>query len=370
MNASRARHLSALFIAIAALSVPQIASAALHWEMLPAFADPRTGSGVEGASASLIGSKIYVSHGYEAGIGDTHFLSIFDIPTETWTYGGPTAPDDPAVLSAEGGGGNALGKHYSIGGREGAGVGPILSSAVQEFTPGVGWRTMSSMPTARRGIGTASLGGLIYAAGGSTGGAPLTGAPLPDFASFNPALGPTGTWFPLAPMLDPNMDVESTIALDAAHSGSVAGKVYVFGGFPITTDVQIFDIATGMWSHGMPMPTGRSNAMAGFINGKIAVFGGFDPMTGHALSVTELYDPLAGTWSAGPAMLVPQDETAVGVTWDATGVYAIGQGLDGFAGMSVERLVPEPGSAVLAVVGLGGLLVFAWRRKHPAFHLG
>lgn len=71
----------------------------------------------------------------------------------------------------------------------------------------------------------------------------------------------------------------------ATEDGSVCA-VYVLGGrdaaFSVSSLVQIYDIATNIWSTGAPMPTARSNAMAGLISqgvsedGKIAVFGGAD----------------------------------------------------------------------------------------------
>ena len=42
----------------------------------------------KGFSASVIGGKIYVSHGYRPG--DSAILSIYDIATNTWS-GGPSA---------------------------------------------------------------------------------------------------------------------------------------------------------------------------------------------------------------------------------------------------------------------------------------
>ena len=63
--------------------------------------DPRTGTGVEGASASLISNKVYVSHGYRGF--DTLLLSIYDCATNMWTHGGPTAPDAAVARSEMGG---------------------------------------------------------------------------------------------------------------------------------------------------------------------------------------------------------------------------------------------------------------------------
>src|SRR5262249_26848825 len=78
------------------------------WEFRSVFLDPRTGqSGIEGAAASIINGKIYVSHGFRAV--DSFFLSIYDIASNSWTHGGSSAPNG-SVVQSEMGGGTACGK--------------------------------------------------------------------------------------------------------------------------------------------------------------------------------------------------------------------------------------------------------------------
>ena len=346
------------------------ATAQLFWEPRADFTDPRTsGSGIEGASASLIGDEIFVSNGYQ--FGDSVLLSIYDIPSNSWTHGGATAPDSPAPARSEGAGGTAGGLHYAIGGR--AGVSPT-GDVVKEFTPGGGWVLKDVMPTPRRGFGTGSLSGLIYAAGGSDGASPGGGVVTGAFEVFDPTAAAGFQWTALAPLPTPVADAEATIALGPAESGLPLGAVYVFGGrdaggTTIAT-TQIYNIASGVWSFGAAMPTVRSNAMAGLVevgaveDGMIAVFGGADAGFLN-LTVTELYDPLADLWSAGPAMLFPTSEQGVGVTYNNTGIYSIGSGIFGPSEIVVERLtlVPEPSTFTLAGLGLVGLLAYSRRRR-------
>ncbi len=291
------------------------------WETAAEFLDPRTGAGVEAPAANLIGDKIYVSHGYR--FGDSRLLSIYDIPSDTWTHGGPTAPD-AVVFRSEMAGGTALGKHYAIGGRTGP------NANLEEFDPATGlWRSRAPMSLARGGLGAASWNNKIYAVGGRNGSTYGSGTIYDRNEVYDPV---ADRWTTLAPMPRAVSDNYATVAY--------AGRVYVFGGndgFQDRAELQIYDIASNRWSSGAPMPTPRGAAMAGVIGDKIAVFGGYN---GQNLSITELYDPANGTWTAGPEMVLPASEFAQGVTFDERGIYAIGSGIFGVSGRVVQVLRP------------------------------
>lgn len=339
----------------------------LEWKSLAPFEDPRTGSltkqGVEGAAANLIGDKIYVSHGNRNG--DRAFLSIYDIPNNIWTHGGPTAPDAPIAPDgrAELAGGTAFGKHYAIGGRPDP-LGLLLTNnIVEEFNPATNtWTTKALMPTARAGVAAASLDNKIYVLGGRAGN--TIGLPLTVY-NINEIYDPlTNTWTTDEPMPTPVYDHYATVAF--------GGKIYVFGGFTsastVTDEVQIYDPKSPpgqRWSFGTPMPTPRADAMAGVIQGQIIVFGGrtaADP-AGVNLRVTELYDPLMNTWSSGPDMLEPASEMAQGVTYDSRGIFAIGSGIGGRAGSAVQvlQVIPEPTAVRLLMVGATVMLLLCLR---------
>ncbi len=292
------------------------------WERVADLYDPRTGSGVEGAAASLIAGKLYVSHGYR--YYDTDFLSIYDVATNTWTHGGPTAPD-ARVSRSEMAGGTAFGKHYAIGGRS------RPNADVEEFDPATGqWSTRASMSLARGGAGAASWQNKIYVVGGRSGGSYGVGTIYSLCEVYDPAIN---RWTTLAPMPRAVSDNYATVAY--------GGKVYVFGGTDGSqnrSDVQIYNIATNQWTLGAPMPTARGAAMAGVIGNKIAVFGGYSG--GSNLRVTELYDPAANVWSAGPEMPLAVSEMAQGVTYDRHGIYSVGSGMFGLAASVVLVLRP------------------------------
>ncbi|HEY2923793.1 MAG TPA: PKD domain-containing protein [Candidatus Eisenbacteria bacterium] len=291
------------------------------WERVADLQDPRTFSGVEGAAASLIGNKIYVSHGYR--FGDSRLLSVYDVTTGTWTHGGVTAPD-ARVPRSEMAGGQAFGKHYAIGGRT------APNADVEEFDPvAQTWTTRAPMSLARGGLGAASWGDKIYAVGGRGGSTYGSGAIYSLNEVYDPAVN---RWTTLAPMPLAVSDNYATIAY--------AGKVYVFGGtngLNNRSEVQIYNIATNSWTFGAPMPTPRGAAMAGVIGDKIAVFGGFN---GANLGVTELYDPGTNSWTTGPEMPFAVSEMAQGVTYDSRGIYSIGSGIFGASGSIVLALRP------------------------------
>ena len=264
--------------------------------------------GIEGAAASTIGGKIYVSHGMRGGT-DTATLTVYDIASDTWSTGASAS-----VARAELVGAAAGGKHYAIGGRP-------AQTTVEVYDPATDtWSLGPAMPTARRGLGAATIGNLIYVVGGSTGSAPHSGTAL----AANEVLNTTaGTWTSLASMPIPMMDVYATVAF--------GGKVYVFGGYDGTSvsgAVQIYDPSAGTWSSGAPMPTPRSNAIAGVVCGqRIFVIGGYNGTTN--LAVNEVYDPATNTWDTAPAKPTAGSEFAVGDVSVGGKIYVIGSGIFG-----------------------------------------
>ncbi len=298
----------------------------LVWTPLSSFVDPRTSTGIEGAAGSLIHNKIYVSHGHRNG--DSNFLSVYDIGTNTWTHGLPYT--DPVIPRSEMAGGSAYGKHYAIGGRPGL-------SDVEEYDPLTNaWTTMTSMPTGRGGLGGASWANKIYAIGGRSGPTFGGGFIYNSNEVYDPAVGVGGTWSALAPIPVPVSDNYATVAY--------LGKVYVFGGAIspsiVVNNVQIYDIATDTWTSGTAMPTPRAAAIAGIIGGKIYVCGGFNGSVD--LAVTERYDPIGNNWASAPNLNNASSEMAQGVTFDAEGIYSLGSGIFGVSLSNVERLRVAP----------------------------
>ena len=285
--------------------------------------------GGEGFAASIIGSNIYVSHGFrpEFGGADSTRLDIYDIATDLWSPGAPaTMPRSELVGAAAGG------RHYAIGGRFTTAV-----TAVEVYDPGPGtWSTGTSMPTARRGLGAATIGDKIYVVGGSTGTAPHGGTPLAANEVLDTGLN---TWSALAPMPIPMMGVYATVPW--------GGKVYVFGGYDgaaVSGAVQIYDPASDTWSAGAPMPTPRSNGLAGVCGRNIFVIGGI-PNNFSNLAVNEAYNPSTDTWDTAPPMPVPGSEFAVSGVAAFGDIHAIGSGTFG-AAQDIHEVFTCPPSTV------------------------
>lgn len=312
------KHITGIFFVVAIAGTlmignilgPAYAGAPGFWSAGAPMIDPRTGTGVEGAAASAIGGKVYVSHGFRGG--DSLLLSSYDIGTDSWTHGGAGLPD-ATVFRSEGAGAAVSGKHYSIGGRTGPDV------ANEEFDPVAGtWSSKAPMPTARATEHSVAVdSGKIYVIGGRTGAAPGSGGVLGTNEAYDVG---TNTWTPLASL--------PTAVSDAAAL-SFGGKIYVFGGFDAASTqqdlVQIYDIATNSWSAGAVMPTPRAELSGGMCGTQMHLMGGSGNIATH-----EVYDPINNSWSTDTSLPTGISETQ-GVSAGGK-IYLIGSGDFGLSG--------------------------------------
>jgi N-acetylneuraminic acid mutarotase len=138
---------------------------------------------------------------------------------------------------------------------------------------------------------TAYSNGKIYVAGGYNGSVVLNTLRIYDIA--------TNSWTTGAPM--PN-------AVFLAGFGIINGKLYIAGGGNLSTQfntLYIYDIATNAWTTGPVIPTSVLGAGSAVYQGKLYVFGGGAPFP-TTTTITQIYDPVANSWSAGPSMNVPR----------------------------------------------------------------
>jgi N-acetylneuraminic acid mutarotase len=85
---------------------------------------------------------------------------------------------------------------------------------------------------------------------------------------------------------------------------AIDDKIIVFGGYHPTADTplnytQIYNVTTGTWSEGTPMPTARWGLIAATDGKRAFVFGG--SKVGHDFTIKklEIYDPDTDNWSTG-----------------------------------------------------------------------
>lgn len=199
-------------------------------------------------------------------------------------------------------------KLYAVGGVYG-----LMQSAVEAYDPTTNtWTGKASMPTARYRLAAGAVGGVIYAAGGNTGG-PI----LPTVEAYDPA---TDTWTTKASM----PSARQVLAI-----GVVNGILYAVGGTSyssVLAIVEAYDPSTDTWTTKAPMPTARGCLAVGVVNGIVYAVGGqINASYSSALATVEAYDPATDTWTTKASMPTARANLAVGVV---NGIlYAVG-GMD------------------------------------------
>ena len=204
------------------------------------------------------------------------------------------------------------------------------------------WTTMTPMPTARGGLGVATVNGKIYAIGGLSDGSPVnvnemydpgtnewtTETPMPTarsgcaiavydneiyviggevgngYVGNNEVYDPgTNTWETKASMPTPRADLSASV---------VNGKIYLIGGeeysstspyYRETNVNEVYDPATNTWTTGTPIPTAVYGYASTVIDGKIHIIGGSQASSSQGSSIfvnsNQVYDPQNDTWSLG-----------------------------------------------------------------------
>jgi N-acetylneuraminic acid mutarotase len=119
-----------------------------------------------------------------------------------------------------------------------------------------------------------------------------------EFGRFNPT---TNIWQSLAVVPDLNNAMASGVYAPNVN------KLFVFGGARANTTTvvnttRIYDIATGVWSTGAPMPAVRAFMGSGYHNGKIYLVGGYSIGNVWFDQVWE-YDPVLNTWNTSRASM-------------------------------------------------------------------
>jgi len=153
------------------------------------------------------------------------------------------------------------------------------------------WTTTTPMPTARGGLGVATVNGEIYAIGGFSGG----GLPVNVNEMFDPI---ANEWTTEAPM--PTARSDFAIAV-------YNNEIYVIGGTVGNNGYlgnnEVYNPGTNTWETKASMPTPRADLSASVVNGKIYLIGGEEYSSTSPYysetDVNEVYNPATNTWTTG-----------------------------------------------------------------------
>lgn len=288
--------------------------------------------------ATQVGSRLYVIGGFiNQDLDSTRRFDVLDLTTMQWSQ----LPDPPAGVPETHGAwahDDAGASFFIAGGQIGGSIPGVATNAVWRYDVAAGsWSSLPTLPEARYGgamsyldgklyffggdhpdrvtisnklwvldlanlragwadkaslplggdhIGTAVIGGKIYAVGGEHDHSAL---PHDDaqyiqhnyLLAYDPA---TDTWARKADLPKGSSHCEATTL-------SVNGKIVVLGGQiaerHITDTVRVYDPMTDSWAFLAPLPDARKGGAAAYFNGSLYFTNGQnDPDEGHVISRT------------------------------------------------------------------------------------
>lgn len=198
-------------------------------------------------------------------------------------------------------------------------------SAPAPRATGLGWERLSPVPTERTEVAAAVAGGRILVAGGfADPDRTVATVEVYDIASDAWSAAP-----------------DLPAAVNHAMAASVAGEVYVVGGYladgPPSDAAFVF--RDGRWEALPPMPEPRAAGGAAVANGMLYVVGGVGPA--GVADRTMVFDPATGGWSVADGLRTPREHMGV-VGLDGR-VYAVGGRAGSLAGFD-DAEVYDPGS--------------------------
>ena len=222
------------------------------------------------------------------------------------------------------------GKIYAVGGQSSTGV----LGTVHVFDPSnQSWSVAAgSMQTARRNFGTAEVSGDMFGTGQPGNIWVIGGRNSLGNEEATVEVYDTVSWHNGPPLPAPVARLAAT---------SVNGIIYAMGGNdpqvnPVST-LLVYDTALGFcfcWTTAAPLPTPRINLAAAALNGKIYAIGG---LLGGGLGVTnivEVYDPSTNAWTTAAPMQSARHGLSVAV---ANGkIYAMGGNDNSGGGRTAE----------------------------------
>ncbi len=290
------------------------------------------------AAATSDGTSAYVAGGYSfSTLGVLSQFIRYDPAADSWTAlaAMPQAAAGAAAVYAP-----SVNKVFVFGGEDPNSQTVFNTTRIYDPVANT-WTIGPNLPDARQQMAAGYDNGTIYLVGGFSS-EQATSAQAQVWA-FDPA---GGTFTARLDMPQP---------LGGPGYAVVDGHLYVIGGrdgvTPARDQVYDYDIAANTWTPRTSMPAPDNAPGSAVINGQIWIFGGgqpFDWAGGSTFTAavpattnsTEIYDPAADTWSAGPALNEARSFPA-GI---AVGAYAVAAG--GYTGTtstsSTERSFNPP----------------------------
>lgn len=224
-----------------------------------------------------------------------------------------------------------MGTLYAVGGKE---AGETISNTVECYSLQTNiWQQAPSLNVPRQQLGTGSLGGFLYAVGGSDGYSRLN-----TVERFSLE---TNQW----------MYVK---ALNTSRSGVGVGvlgeAMYAMGGYDgrsCLKTVERYDPLVDIWSFVAPTNITRSFPGVAQLGDRIFVIGGNDGVS--FLNSIEYYDPHTNRWTLLPPMSRPR--AGIGAAALDGYIYAIG-GFDGASRLDIVEMFEPRKNAWIEVAPL------------------
>lgn len=294
---SPARVFAAAMLLGVLVAPPQAWGDSASWQPAGSMHVPR---GLNHTGTALPGGDLLVTGGeYDGPGGNTAAADLYDHPSGTWS----AVPDMSVARSRHSATRLHNGRVIVAGGFScDPSCGEAIYSSVEIFDRTTKTWSPAAPMAAARSFHTAVLlhDGRVLVTGGLDAVAILATS-----ETYWPI---TDTWVPAAPMINPRYGHTATLLPN--------GQVLVTGGRGVTGEVlasaELYDPHQGTWTPTGSMSTGRSDFTATPLpGGKVLVAGGVDldepvPAGFVPSATTEIYDPKAGTWTAGGLMTSPR----------------------------------------------------------------
>jgi hypothetical protein len=244
------------------------------------------------------GDKFYLFGGRE----NAQSIDIYDYTTNTWNTLANSAPFEFNHFQAV----EYEGLIWVIGAyKTNSFPSETPADFIWTFNPATQeWVQGPEIPATRK-RGSAGLvvhNDKFYVLAGNTNG--HSGGYVSWFDEYDPH---TGIWTELP---------DAPRARDHFHSAVINGKLYAASGrlsggpegvfSPVVSEIDVYDFATESWStlpSILDIPTPRAGAIVANFEDKLIIAGGESLASTDAFSITEIFDPIAQSWSLGAPLI-------------------------------------------------------------------